>query len=194
MISGLNRSGFWRRRVRDPLVSLLRQGLDPGALALSLAAGLVLGLFPIIGATTVLCLAAGFAFRLSHVALQLANHLAYPLQLVLIPAFVRVGETLLGAPHVTLNPLALVRHFQRDAPGFLREFGLTGLHGILGWAVVAPPLFLALFLLLRPPLRRFDQALRGRGPMGRTSATAALPGPSPAPPSEARSTRAPRGS
>jgi uncharacterized protein (DUF2062 family) len=162
--AGAARPGFWRRRVRDPIAALLAQGLSPETLALSLAVGLVLGLFPIIGATTALCVLAGTAFRLNHVALQLANYLVYPLQLPLILAFVRLGEDLLRAPHVTFDPLALVRHFQRDAVGFLREFGLTGLHGILGWALVAPPLLLALFLLLRPPLRRLDEALRRRAP------------------------------
>jgi uncharacterized protein (DUF2062 family) len=155
--------GFWRRRVGDPLVSLLAQGLTPERLALSLAVGLVLGLFPIVGATTLLCVAAGFAFRLNHVALQLANHLAYPLQVPLILAFVRLGERLLGAPRVTLDPLALARHFQRDASGFLREFGLTGLHGILGWGLVAPVLLAAVFFAVRPVLRRVDAALRRAG-------------------------------
>ena len=123
---GEDRTGFWRRRVGDPLVSLLAQGLTPERLALSLALGLVLGLFPIVGATTLLCLAAGFAFRLNHVALQLANHLAYPLQVPLLLAFVRLGEGLVGAPRVSFDPLALARHFQRDASGFLREFGRPG--------------------------------------------------------------------
>jgi uncharacterized protein (DUF2062 family) len=154
MINGL------KLRVRAPILSLLGQGLSPETLALSFAVGLVLGLFPIIGATTVLCVLAGYAFRLNHVALQLGNHLVYPLQLPLILAFVRLGEGLLRAPHVTFDPLALVRHFQRDAVGFLREFSLTGLHGILGWALVAPPVLLVLYLALRPPLRRLDGALR----------------------------------
>jgi uncharacterized protein (DUF2062 family) len=159
MINGLKL--FWRRRVRDPIVSLLGQGLTPETLALSFAAGLVLGVFPIIGATTILCLLAGAVFRLNHVALQLANHLAYPLQIPLILAFVRLGEGLLRAPRVTFDPIALVRHFQRDPVGFLREFGVTGLHGILGWSLVAPAALLALYLALRPPLRRLD-ALRKR--------------------------------
>jgi uncharacterized protein (DUF2062 family) len=157
-----DRAGFWRRRVLDPVVSLLAQGLAPDTLALSLAVGLVLGLFPIIGATTALCVLAGSALRLNHVAVQLANYLAYPLQLPLILAFVRLGESLVRAPHVTFDPRVLVRHFQQDAPGFLREFAFTGLHGILGWSLVAPPLLLALVLLLRPPLRRLDAVLRRR--------------------------------
>ena len=155
--------GFWRRRVGDPVVSLLAQGLTPEKLALGLAAGLVLGVFPIVGATTALCLVAGFAFRLNHVALQLANYLAYPLQLPLILAFVRLGERLVGAPRSSFDPLTLARHFQRDAVGFLREFGLTGLHGILGWSLVAPALLAAAFFVLRPVLRRLDAELRRAG-------------------------------
>jgi uncharacterized protein (DUF2062 family) len=159
--AGGDHAGFWRRRALGPVVSLLAQGLAPDTLALSLAVGFVLGLFPIIGATTTLCVLAGSALRLNHVAVQLANLLAYPLQLPLILAFVRLGESLVRAPHVTFDPRVLVRHFQQDAPGFLREFAFTGLHGILGWSLVAPPLLLALVLLLRPALRRLD-ALRRR--------------------------------
>jgi uncharacterized protein (DUF2062 family) len=166
--------GFWRRRVVAPLRALLLQGLAPDTLALSLAVGLVLGLFPIIGATTLLCLAAGAALRLNHVAVQLANQLVYPLQVPLILAFVRLGERLVGAPAVSLDPRVLVRHFREDAAGFLREFGLTGLHGIVGWLVVAPVLLLALVLLLRPVVRRLDAALRAAGAR-RAPAGEALP-------------------
>jgi uncharacterized protein (DUF2062 family) len=163
-VPGEVRAGFWRRRVRDPLVSLLAQGLSPEKLALSLAVGAVLGLFPLLGTTTVLCLLAGAVFRLNHVGLQLGNHLAYPVQVPLILAFVRLGEGLLRAPRVTFDPLALVGLFQQDPAGFLREFSLTGLHGILGWALVAPAVLVGLYVALRPPLRRLDAALRRRSP------------------------------
>lgn len=152
--------GFWRRRVVAPLRALLLQGLAPDTLALSLAVGVVLGLFPIIGATTLLCLAAAAALRLNHVAVQLANQAAYPLQIPLILVFVRLGERLVGAPAASLDPRLLARHFREDAAGFLREFGLTGLHGVLGWLVVAPVLLLAFVLLLRPAVRRLDATLR----------------------------------
>ena len=166
--------GFWRRRVVDPLVDLLAQGLTPDRLALSLAVGFVLGLFPIVGVTTLLCLAAGFAFRMNHLALQLANHLAYPLQVPLVLAFVRLGERLVGAPRVSFDPRALVRHFERDTTGFLREFGRSGLHGILAWSLVAPVLILALFFALRPLLRRLDAALRRAGRLPALPAALAL--------------------
>ncbi len=146
--------GFWKRRIVDPVVALLKQGTSPEKLALSLAVGAALGLFPIMGATTVLCLLAGMMFRLSHPALQLVNYAVYPLQVSLILAFVRVGERLLGAAPVIFSPLTLVARFQQDPARFLAEFGMTGLRGILGWFVVAPFVAMALYFVLLTPLRR----------------------------------------
>lgn len=147
-----------RRRVVDPVAGLLKQGISPEKLALSLALGAAFGIFPIIGATSALCVLAGFAFRLNHPALQLVNYAMYPLQVPLILAFVRVGERLVGAPPVSLSPLTLVAAFQQHPMRFLAEFGMTGLRGILGWSVVAPFVALVLYLVLLPSVRRVSAA------------------------------------
>ena len=52
------RKSFWKRRVVTPLIAQLKQGVTPEKLALTVALGLVLGIFPILGATTLLCGAA----------------------------------------------------------------------------------------------------------------------------------------
>ena len=58
------RESFWKRRVVTPLIAQLKQGVTPEKLALTVALGLVLGIFPILGATTLLCGAAAIALRL----------------------------------------------------------------------------------------------------------------------------------
>jgi uncharacterized protein (DUF2062 family) len=150
--------GFLKRRIGDPVVALLKEGISPERLALSLAVGAALGLFPIVGATTLLCLLAGVMFRLNHPALQLVNYAVYPLQVSLILAFVRMGERLLGAVPVSLSPLTLTARFQQDPTRFLAEFGVTGLRGILGWFVVAPFVATVLYFVLVTPLRRVAAA------------------------------------
>jgi len=147
----------------EPVARQLEQGISPEKLALSVALGAAFGLFPIVGATTALCVLAGVAFRLNHPALQLVNYAVYPLQVPLILAFVRVGERLLGAAPVSFSPLTLAARFQQDPTRFLVDFGATGLRGILGWSVVAPFLAAALYLLLLPALRRLAAAF-ARGP------------------------------
>ncbi|MGC4071325.1 MAG: DUF2062 domain-containing protein [Nibricoccus sp.] len=56
---------FWQRRVRDPLVAQLTQGITPEKIALTLAVGTACALFPIIGMTTLLCALAAIALRLN---------------------------------------------------------------------------------------------------------------------------------
>ena len=152
--------GFFARRLARPVLALLRQGITPEQLALSLAVGATLGVFPIIGATTLLCLGAGLALRLNQPALQIVNYAVYPLQIPLILVFVRLGERMLGASPMAFAPAVLVTQF-REGPGlFLERFGMTGLHGILGWSLTAPALGAALYWSALPALRRAAPATR----------------------------------
>jgi hypothetical protein len=145
--------GLLRRRIAGPLLLLLKEGLTPETLALSLALGGTLGLFPVVGATTALCVAAGVALRLNHPALQLANFAVYPLQLPLVLAFVRLGERIVGASPIPFSVERLLIVFREDPLGFLGRFGWTGLHGVLGWLSVAPLFGAALYAGLVPVLR-----------------------------------------
>ncbi len=132
--------GWFRRRVLRPLLEQLRQGATPEGLAASCAVGVVIGVNPILGSTTVLCLAAGALGRLNHAALQLANHLVYPLELVLLPVFVRLGEWVFRLDPVPLNPITLVQEFMTGPMVFLRKFGGSGLAGVAVWLVLGVPL------------------------------------------------------
>jgi uncharacterized protein (DUF2062 family) len=147
-------SGFLRQRLAVPLLLLLQQGLTPESLALSLSLGAALGLFPVVGATTALCVAAGVTMRLNHPALQLANLVVYPIQVPLILVFVRLGERIAGAGAVPFSVERLLSSFREDPLASLERFGWTGLHGILGWITVAPLVCGALYVGLVPLLRQ----------------------------------------
>ena len=155
---------YWKERVADPLKALLRQGLTAEGLALSLACGVAAGLFPVIGATTVLGLGVGAILRLNLPALQLANWLAYPLQLVMIVPLVRLGEWMAGVPPVPFSVDQIVASTSADPLGTLGRYGMTGLHGILGWAAVGPFVVLAVYRVLLPALRGAEVRLRHREP------------------------------
>lgn len=151
----MSRVGDWLSgKVRDPLVRELRQGTSPEGLSSSVATGAAIGILPFLGLTTLACVAAGRLLRLNHVALQVANYLAWPLQVALLVPFVRLGERLTGSPEMPIHPAEIVARFS-EAPGaFLAEFGLAGLHGLLGWALLAPACGWALHRALRPIFRK----------------------------------------
>src|SRR3954453_19919619 len=105
-----------RRKLVDPILELLRQGVTPEKLALSLAFGLGIGIFPVLGVSTVLCTVVAIVLRVNLPAIQLVNYLASPLQLALIIPFVRVGEPLLGLKE---QPLSIKEGFRIMAEGVM---------------------------------------------------------------------------
>jgi len=151
----MGRVGDWlRRKVRDPLLAELRQGATPEAVSAAVTVTLAIAINPFIGTTTLGCLVAGRLFRLNQVVMQVINHSAFPLQILLIVPFVRLGETLSGARHFALTPEAIIGEFNRSIPDFLEKFWLTGLHGLIGWAVTVPLACWLLHLILRRTFHR----------------------------------------
>jgi uncharacterized protein (DUF2062 family) len=145
---------FWRERVVGLITAQFLQGITPAKIALTIALGLNLGVFPILGATTMLCATAGLWLKLNQPVIQLVNWLASPLQLLLILVFVRIGEWLMRAPHLNLSVPELIRKFHESPAHFFREFGMTGVHGIVAWLLIAPILTVAIYLALLAPLKK----------------------------------------
>jgi len=54
---------WFKRKVKDPLLAELKQGITAKELALACAASLAISVNPFIGTTTLLCLLAGKSFR-----------------------------------------------------------------------------------------------------------------------------------
>ncbi len=56
---------WWRRRIVAPVIAQLKQGATPEKLALTVALGFILGVFPILGSATLLCGLVAWALRLN---------------------------------------------------------------------------------------------------------------------------------
>jgi uncharacterized protein (DUF2062 family) len=159
------RRTFWQRWLTDPILHQLTQGVSPEKIALTLAVGSALALFPILGTTTLLCLAAGVILSLNQPILQAINILCGFIWIPLLVAFIRLGDRLTGHPSGAVDlprMMALARH---HPGGFLREFGVTALHAVLGWAATAPLWIPLVYLVVRGPLRAAAERIgRRRGP------------------------------
>jgi uncharacterized protein (DUF2062 family) len=147
-----------QRWVVQPVTGLLRQGAEPERLAWSLALGVVVGVNPLIGSTTVLALALASVFRLNHVASQVGNHAMYPVELALFPVFVKLGSMVFSTEKLPLDGKALwtaVKNHPWDTTKVLWMWEWHALVVWAGFAVVAMP---AIALVLRPGLERMQKA------------------------------------
>ncbi len=150
-------ASFWKRRIVAPIVGQLQQGITPEKIALTIALGGALGIFPILGSTTILCGLAAYWLRLNQPIIHLTHYFAYPAQLALLIPFYRAGEMLFGKPPVPLSISFLLESFRADPARFLREFGIIGLQGIAVWTLLAPLLVAVIYFALRPPLRALSR-------------------------------------
>jgi uncharacterized protein (DUF2062 family) len=149
---GLNR--FWKEKITGPLMAQLTQGVTPHHLALSCALGTVLGIFPILGSTTLLCFLAGVLLKLNQPAIQAVNYLVYPVQLLCLPIFIRYGEKLFHADPITFSPLQLTREFSQSPSLFMTKYAAAGFYGIVIWALTAPFLLGGLYALLSTTFKK----------------------------------------
>lgn len=150
---------FLHRRVVHPLLDLLRMGATPEGLAWSLAVGVVIGVNPLLGSTTLLGLALAGVLRLNLVASQLGNHIVYPVQLALFPLWVRVGAWIFHTPGLPLDRHELIEGVSHHPWDTTRLLWTWEWHALVGWAVAAAIAAPALKMLLVRPLRKLDKHL-----------------------------------
>jgi len=143
--------------VADPLLNLLKAGLSPEKLALTVGIGVALGIAPLFGLTTVLCALVALRLRLNVAAMQLAAHLMTAFQVALLIPLLRAGAYLTGqgARVAHLTPSSLQQLIDREGWGAVGQLlWRAELGAILVWAVASIPLVAVLYFVLRSVFRR----------------------------------------
>jgi uncharacterized protein (DUF2062 family) len=148
------------RRIVLPVLSLLRRGASPKRLAWSIAVGLLIGINPVLGTTTVLCFVVAMALRLNIVASQLANHVIYPLQLLLLVPFLQMGSYVFHTERLPFSTHVLLEDARRDPLTLIRRIWRWEWHAFLVWTFLAAVLVPLIALALTPMLRKLSIRLQ----------------------------------
>jgi hypothetical protein len=126
--------------------------------AWTIALGFAIGMFPLMGLTTIACVLIAGVLRLKQAPIQLGNYAALPLQIILIIPFLRLGERITGADRFVFDPAALLKGFPHIPESTARAVVMAQWHMIAGWALAAPVAFLLAGLIVRALLRRKKSA------------------------------------
>lgn len=125
-------------RLIQSLNGFLRQGKSPHELALAIALGITIGMFPVQGTTTLICTMVSILFRLNLVVIQLANYLSIPLMMVMLVPFYTIGHHLFGRRTFQWNLADLVLLFQHDFLGAITEIFWSVSYAVGIWLLLAP--------------------------------------------------------
>lgn len=151
-----------QEKIFRPVLNLLKEGVSPKALAMAVSLGMVVGVIPLVGSTTIICTLLAYSFRLNLPALQLVNYLMFPLQLILFIPFFQAGGYLFEPLHFPASVSRLSEMLSHDLWGTIQLFWFANLQALLVWIILAVPSFIILNYLLRRSFIHILPAISGK--------------------------------
>ncbi|WP_113924275.1 DUF2062 domain-containing protein [Cognataquiflexum aquatile] len=136
------------RNLGQKLKGLLKQGLTPKELALSISIAVLIGVFPIYGTTTFILAFLALRLRLNLPIMIAVSYVLTPAQILLIIPFARVGEFLFGFETLGMDMESLQNAY---ADGILEVFSQYSGRLVLavgGWMIVTIPIAVLLYVIL----------------------------------------------
>lgn len=137
---------------------LLKSGNTPHQLSLAITLGIIFGVFPFIGVTTIILTVIALTFNLNMVIIQLSNYVVYPLQLVLYLPFIKMGKFLGNRPAISANQV--LETMKADWIDGIEKLWVIHLWAILSWAIIAIPVSYLIYRLLKDWIERIKIKVR----------------------------------
>ena len=159
---------FCRCRVLRPLLCQMRGGVTPRRLAWSLALGIVVGINPSVGVSTILVVLLGWTFGLNQIASQIGVQAVAPLHLLLFIPFIQLGVHLFHTRRLPMTRRQ-IEHLSHHPLRLIHDLWQWEWHALLVWGVVAAVAMPLLALYIRRGLvvlmRRHKTLMRSRPAM-----------------------------
>lgn len=146
-----------KKKVTEPLIRFLRQGLTPEMLSRTVASGLLIGTIPIPGTSTLLCTALSLGFRMNLALIQLVNYFVFPLQILLFVPFYTLAAKISGKiPFFKISEITQQfagSNWQNASIDLLWLAGTS----ILVWLLIMFPVSLMVYFILKPIVKRLER-------------------------------------
>lgn len=148
------------RKIKEAIKNQLTQGATPEKLAQSLSAGILIGCFPLLGFATGLAALAGLIFKLNHIVVQTANYMMYPVQLLLIPVYIKVVSLVTDVGDVPIRPDLILAAFNKDWLLFVKTYALVGAYAVVFWFFMSAVLVAILSKAFLPVIQQLQKLKR----------------------------------
>ena len=137
--------GFLKGRIWQPIVKLIKQGISPKRLALSLSVGIIIGLIPFYGITTIIVGGIALGLRLNFTAAQIAHYFVHPLQIALYIPFLKAGSIFHQDELLPESVNQFIHLMKSDFWGTMRDMWVINLSAMIFWSLIAIPLGISLY-------------------------------------------------
>lgn len=132
-------------KVKDKITALLRQGLTPKELTQSIIVSGLISIIPVLGVSTFMITTISLKSKLNLPVMIALSYLMWPLQILMIIPFIRVGEIIFSVTpnHHTVDEI--ISSFQNSFFKTLSHLSFELLCGFGGWLLTAVPVAVGIY-------------------------------------------------
>jgi len=132
-------------KVKAKTTALLKQGLSPKELSQSLIVSGLISTIPILGVSTFMITSVSLKRKLNLPVMISLSYLMWPIQILLIIPFIRVGEFIFSVPRNHHTAEEIISSFQKSFFQTLSQLSFELLCGLGGWFLTAVPLAVGIY-------------------------------------------------
>ncbi|WP_299186950.1 DUF2062 domain-containing protein [uncultured Aquimarina sp.] len=128
---------------------IFRQGLTPKQLAITITVGILISIFPVFGLTTIILTCIALPFKLNLPIMIVISYIVTPIKLLLLIPFINIGASVFGTEHTLLTVDAIRASYESNFFNTLKSLSYELLCGFVGWFLLAIPISILLYMLLK---------------------------------------------
>jgi uncharacterized protein (DUF2062 family) len=142
------------KTLKDKITALFKQGLSPIHLSQSIIVSGALSIIPILGVSTFILTTLSLKKKLNLPIMIAISYLMWPIQILLIIPFIRVGEFIFSVPSTQHTAEEIITSFQNNFFETLSYLSFELLCGLGGWFLTVVPLSIGTYLVFLLFLKR----------------------------------------
>ena len=132
-------------KVKDKTAALLKQGLTTKELSQSIIVSGLISTIPILGVSTFMITTVSLKQKLNLPVMISLSYLLWPVQILLIIPFIRVGEFIFSVPRNHHTVEEIISSFQSSFFKTLSQLSFELLCGLGGWFLTAVPIAVGIY-------------------------------------------------
>ena len=137
--------------------AIIKQGLTPKQLALSIVVSTLVSVFPVFGISTIALTCMALPLRLNLPIMIAFSYVIEPLKLIVIIPFINIGASVFETEHTLLTIEAIKTSYKTGFWSTSKELSYELLCGTVGWALTAIPVGIVLYFILKGILTYLDK-------------------------------------
>jgi len=145
-------------RLIETTRGLVLMGNSPHSLSLAITLGLLFGILPFLGVTTLLLAVIALIFRLNMVVIQVSNYIVYPIQVLLYLPFLKIGKFLGNIQSITASKVYAI--MKENWMAGIEKLWVIHLWAMLAWLIIAAPIGYLIYFLLKSWIKRLKSSLQ----------------------------------